>query len=249
VAKHGFMLGVFGWCMAVLGECPHCGKKNVPHQHPRFCTKNPERVSNPSGRPKAGASSGEPVSNGRNGVGVGMEAQELVFNVEPSGREPGSMPDLTMKEPAATAPIAPVPVDLGPVCDTIVATVCEMENGLVASRIPKVLPVGCPELPGPVSETQRATLSVALQPVVAKWLPMLGDHPEVVLLVVAGGIFVPRWLAANRVIQFCNDAEAARRAAPATSPAPPPMAPVRHYTEAELLAMGDASAARVGVGG
>jgi hypothetical protein len=235
-------------------KCPHC-KKSVNPRHPALCGKNPNRVKSP-GRPKTPEAGGK-VAEAASGGGLQEEAQPAVpvepkpalsqervpppiqpeISVEAAGRDEKFMPDLSPESEPVQAP----PIDastLMPLTRAMVDTLCQVVDGSVATMVPKERPPGCPAMPDPVGEVERQTLTVAAAPVVAKWLPQLQDRPELVLLVVAGGIFAPRFLAARAVNQYCQSYRPA--------PVQVSQREVRPIADEELLRIGDRWAARAG---
>lgn len=214
--------------------CPHCDKKK-PKQHIRFCPKNPSRVVGP-GRTKK-ATETPRLSDMQPNQDALDTPIDPTFNVLPDTRPIESMPDLTLEDvPEPPSPPPQAPIDYKPITDVLVKTACNLIDKAIANELPNPLPPGCPNPPQPIGADEHDALSAAAAPVVAKYLPQLENKPEIVLLIVAAGVFAPRFLAARKLRAWVDD----QRRMGATAPK---AAASRIQGEEDLMRIGDASLA------
>lgn len=165
-------------------------------------------------------------------------AQEPDFVIEDHDRDIETMPNLD-PEPmeAVQAPPPPMSMPARPLVDMMVATVEVAMRGM----IPKHLPPGCPEPPSAISDSEKEVLAAAAQPVIDKWLPHVGDKPELILLITAGAIFAPRIMAARAINEWSKQAPPPVQQAQVIPQAPRPPVPVQD--EDAWLTLGDRSVA------
>lgn len=235
--------------MATQVTCPHCKRKN-PKQHQRFCNKNPNRIKGP-GRPPAAQEKAPPAPPQETGASPVTETPaapepspagndgtvpapiQPEFKVEDTARAPSAMPNL---EPT-TAPVQPAPpvvpqIGAGPFVDVLAGL---FDQSLVQAD--GAASGGPPQPPPPISADERKMLTAALDPLLAKYLPMMGPYAiELTALLVVAGVVVPRLIQAKARNMWIEEHKRPPPQVPANTPRP---------TEDDLLRIGDKWVGRV----
>lgn len=225
--------------------CPFC-KKDKPKQHQRFCNKNPDRVRGPGRPPDTPKETpATPVtttdSTANNNPPITISTTGSVpppiqpdFVVADTTRKVEAMPSLEPTAAATPATPPPVPaIAVGP----LVEVLCGLfDESLVKAQATEAS--GPPPPPGPITPAERAMLASALDPLVAKYLPMLGPYAiEITALVAVAGVFMPRLLQAKARKLWIEE----------NKQLPPPQQPAStpSRSEEDLLRIGDKWVGRV----